>query len=116
MGPRRRSQVLQGFGGSLEELPFVDLVQAFARSQRSVRIQLESRKGERALVHMRRGRIVHAVCGKLSGADAVYGIIAWGDLGRFSSVPASMFPTENVTESTDTLLFEGCRRLDEGRR
>jgi DNA-binding response OmpR family regulator len=106
----------QGFRGTLAELPFVDLIQALGASQRSLRIDLTAMKGERAAIYLRRGQITHAVCGPVAGADAVYRIISWRDEGRFATASIVNYPPDNVTESNDTLLFEGCRLLDEARR
>jgi DNA-binding NarL/FixJ family response regulator len=106
----------QGFRGTLQELPFVDLIQALGASQRSLRIDLVATKGEGATVYLRRGRVAHAVCGPVAGADAIYRIIGWRDEGRFFTAPIVNYPPDNVTEPNDTLLFEGCRLLDEARR
>lgn len=105
-----------GFRGSLQELHFVDLVQTLGLSQRSVRIDLVATQRERATVYMRAGRIVHAVCGPVTGAEAIYRIIGWRDEGRFATAPVTRFPADNISQSNDILLFEGCRLLDEAPR
>jgi len=105
-----------GFRGTLQELPFVDLVQALSGSQRNVQVSLQQAGGERATLTMRRGQIVHCTCGPVSGPDAVYRIIAWRDHGQFSTTSVQSFPPDNIAQSNDSLLFEGCRLLDEARR
>lgn len=105
-----------GFRGTLQELPFVDLIQALGGNQRSVRIDLMAEKGERGTVYLRRGQVVHAVCGPVAGEEAIYRIIGWRDEGRFATAPVTGYPPDNVSAPNDTLLFEGCRLLDEARR
>ncbi len=111
--PGGRSE--RGFRGTLQELPFIDLVQALSGSQRTVRVQLQSASGESASFFMRHGQIVHAACGPAQGADAIYRIIRWRDQGAFATSPVKSFPPDNVSEPTDSMLFEGCRLLDEAR-
>jgi DNA-binding response OmpR family regulator len=105
-----------GFRGTLRQLSFVDLVQALSASHRSVQVKLQHGDGERASVHLRRGQVVHAVCGARSGPEAVYRIIGWRDDGSFTTSPATTFPPDNIDLPTQTLLLEGCRLLDEARR
>lgn len=111
----RRAETERGFRGSLQELPFVDLVQALSASQRTVQVQLQNPTGERANLVFRHGQIVHAVCGTLTGPDAVYRLIGWRDQGSFVTAAVKTFPADNVRLPTDSLLFEGCRLLDESR-
>jgi DNA-binding response OmpR family regulator len=102
-----------GFRASLKAFAFIDLVQALAQSRKSVRITLTHDGGEQARVFMREGRLVHARCARLSGVGAVYRVIAWGEHGAFTVEPEGKFPKDNVAESVEAVLMEGCRLLDE---
>jgi CheY-like chemotaxis protein len=103
-----------GFGASFRELPFVDLIQALAQSQRSVHLKIARRNGEGASIFLRNGRMIHARCGSLTGEEAVFQIIRWQDDGSFRLESAQEFPADNLASPTDYVLMEGCRRLDEG--
>jgi CheY-like chemotaxis protein len=106
----------QGFHGTLQELPFVDLIQAMAGSRRTLHITLQRGNGEKANIYLRHGQMVHATCGTLAGAEAIFRIIGWREDGTFGTEPVTTWPPDNVTMSNETLLFEGCRLLDEARR
>jgi hypothetical protein len=58
---------------------------------------------------------VHAACGTLRGAEAVYRVIAWEDDGAFAVEPESEFPAPNIGLPLESILMEGCRLLDESR-
>jgi len=111
----RRTPGQNGSSGTFLELPFVDLVQTLAMSQRSVHMTLESQKGERGELYMQEGQLVHAICDGLAGVEAIYRIISWRDQGSFRMRPATDFPEMNVSMPNDFILLEGCRLLDEGR-
>jgi CheY-like chemotaxis protein len=108
------SRETTGFRGSFRELPFVDLVQALALSQRSCAIRLENRNGGTAEIFLRDGQMVFAECGELSGVEAVYAVIRWGEEGVFRIGPVSAYPERNISLPNDFVLMEGCRLLDEG--
>jgi len=118
-GRARVRSALQGRGGdfsaSLGAFSFLDLAQALAHGRKSVRVELtRPGTGEEALFFLERGRPVHARCGALEGAEAVYRIIAWEEDGEFVVHPESDFPPTSIEGSIESLLMEGCRRLDEG--
>ncbi len=113
--PRSAADESPGFRGMFAALSFVDLVQSLAQSRKSVRIDLDRGDGMPAVIYLDAGRLVYARTGSVSGVDAVYDMIAWGDEGRFAVEPASTFPPANVTEATEAILMEGCRRFDESR-
>jgi len=106
----------QGFSATFRDLPFADLVQSLGTAGKSVRMRIEHGSGMQAEIHFRKGRIVCAACGDLSGADVVYEVILWQDDGAFRVEPVREFPAPNVTASTEYLLLEGVRKLDESRR
>lgn len=73
-------------------------------------------RGGRFEARFRRGELLAAETGARAGAEAVYDFIAWNE-GLFTFVPAA--PDEDAApldETLDSLLLEGCRRLDEARR
>ena len=108
-----RSARGRGFSGTFRELPFVDLIQALAMSQRSVAIRIEGDHGEEATLHLREGRMTHARCGEKTGEEAVYTLVRWGERAAFSMEAATEYPPDNITLPNDFVLMEGLRRMDE---
>ncbi len=103
----------EGFWGGLAALSFIDLLQVLAQAAKSVQMNLAGPDGEKAEVYLRRGRMVHAKCGKAVGVDAIYRIIGWGENGAFEIQPVKKFPSDNVFEANEAILMEGCRLMDE---
>lgn len=103
-----------GFRAAFTALAFTDLLQALSQSLKTVRITL-IRGDEEAVVHLDQGRLCHAVCGKLSGVEAIYAIIAWEEDGEFAVEPVETCPPDNVGATLESILMEGCRLLDESR-
>jgi len=103
----------RGFSATFNELSFLDLIQALAGGLKNVCICLERDTGETADIYLREGRMVHAVCGNTTGAEAVYRVIAWRDDGSFVIEPVTDFPPDNISAPNDSILLEGCRILDE---
>lgn len=107
------SETPGGFTADFKAFSFVELIQALGQSLKTVRISLRSDTGTIAEIHLRSGRIVHAVCGRLKGVEAVYEVIAWRDDGSFTVEPQDHSPPDNVFLSNEAILMEGCRMLDE---
>lgn len=110
---RRRHDDTIGFRGTFAAFSFVDLVQSLSQSRKSVRIDLQRGDGEAAVVYLDSGRLVHANAGTIRGNEAVYHVIAWVDDGAFTVEPVVTFPAANIGDSTEAVLMEGCRLLDE---
>jgi hypothetical protein len=105
----------QGFSATFRDLAFTDLVQTLGTGMKSVRMHIEHGDGTRADIYFRKGRIVHASCGELSGVDVIYRVICMQEDGSFRVEPADDFPNDNVMLPTDYILLEGSRLLDEKR-
>jgi DNA-binding response OmpR family regulator len=69
----------------------------------------------KAAVRFREGEIVGAECGAARGEDAVFEFLGW-ESGTFQFAADDPGPGEPVGDTFDSLLLEGCRRLDEARR
>ena len=104
------------FSATFEHFSFLDLAQMLSQGMKTVRVDLSRSSGEKAVLYMQKGRIVHATCGKLAGPEAVYGVIAWETDGEFTVREESTFPEPTIKASTESLLMEGCRLLDEAAR
>lgn len=107
------SDKYRGFSGTFQELPLINLIQALAMSDRDVHIILERGEEDSADIHMRQGQMVYSQYGVQEGVDAIYKIIGWGDKGAFRIEHAQTFPQDNISQSNDFIIMEGCRKMDE---
>jgi DNA-binding response OmpR family regulator len=104
------------FSATFEHFSFLDLAQMLSQSFKTVRVDLSTSSGERAVLFMQKGRFTHGTCGDVSGPEAVYRVIGWGQDGEFTVREESSFPAPTIQASTESLLMEGCRLLDEAAR
>lgn len=102
-----------GFTASFTAFHFIELIQAMGQSQRSARIVLSGGDGETAEVYLQQGQMIFARCGRKAGEEAVYRIVAWGEKGSFRVESPESFPAPNIKNNNESVLLEGCRRLDE---
>ena len=122
------------FAGALRDMGVVDLLQTFEVSRKSGAVHLGNLETEtQAKIYFRDGKVVDAALwprledehpagstaspglGRLVGEEAVYRTLIWGD-GTFE-VEFYKVDCEDVIESsTQGLLMEGMRRLDEWQR
>jgi len=102
------------FTGLLSEMGLVDLLSTIDLGRKSGVLELEAPQG-RGLVFFRDGRVVDAKINKISGASAVYRMLLWTD-GRFEIRFGPCSANEVIEMSTQGLLMEGMRRIDEWQR
>lgn len=103
----------QGFTGQLDQFQLVDIIQMCCISRRTGRLRL-SKGVEKGVLFLREGQIVHAVCGKLTGEEAVYRIIDW-DFGEFSFDEGITVEVRSIQAGWESVVMEGVRRRDESR-
>lgn len=100
--------------GTLGLFSLVDLFQLLASSSRTGRLAVDHPNGK-ARVYFDKGRVVHAEFGNLLGEEAVYALFA-DERGSFEFQIGLPAPEESVSTSTENLMLEAIRRLDEGLR
>jgi response regulator RpfG family c-di-GMP phosphodiesterase len=102
----------RGVSGSLHEMGLPDLVQILfhGRKTGSLRIRSGATSGE---IHLEDGNVVHALWGAQKGEEAFYGMCRVTD-GEFSLDPSFKPKQRTINQSSEALLLEGMRRLDEG--
>lgn len=99
-----------GFSGNLSDMGVVDLVQTFEIGRKTGTIQI---LGERqGTVFFKEGRVVDAELGRLRGENAFYRMLNTFE-GQFEVSFATLERAERIEVSTQGLLMEGMRRLDE---
>ncbi|MCS6902505.1 MAG: DUF4388 domain-containing protein, partial [Myxococcales bacterium] len=102
------------FAGNLEDMAVIDLLQTFEVS-RKTGVLLLTHQGQGAKIFFREGKVIDAELGRLRGEEAVYRTLLWTN-GHFE-VHFGTVPNEDIIEcSTQGLLMEGMRRVDEWHR
>ena len=97
--------------GDLEDMGVVDLLQTFEVGRKSGVARIES-SGRIAVVYFRDGKVVDAELGRLCGEEAVYRSLIWS-AGTFEVEFCPVDRKDTIPTSTQGLLMEGMRRLDE---
>ena len=104
------------FSGSLSEMSVVDLLQTIDVSRKSGVLTLVSIDGQAGMISFDSGAVINATVEELIGEDAVYRHLLWRD-GTFDLEFRRVSLSERtVHRTTQALLMEGMRRLDEWSR
>lgn len=99
------------FGGYLGDMGVVDLLQTIDIGRKTGVLNL-SNGPQTGRIYFRKGKVIDAQVGKLQGEHAVYRFLIWND-GEFSLEFVDHDRGENIQLSTQGLLMEGMRRVDE---
>jgi CheY-like chemotaxis protein len=97
--------------GDLKDMGVVDLLQTFELARKSGWATLHDDSLE-AKIYFRDGKVVDAEHGKLRGEEAVYRCLIWTK-GTFDVQFEACEREEVILTSTQGLLMEGMRRVDE---
>jgi DNA-binding response OmpR family regulator len=100
--------------GTLQQMNVIDLLQSLELSRKTCRLVLTN-GDDRCELFFTEGQINHAIYGPLSGDEAVYKVLTWTG-GNFQIDFTSSSTEQTVTRSTQGLLMEGLRLLDEANR
>ena len=100
--------------GSLAQMNVLDLLQSLDMGHKTCALTI-SNNGDRCLLFFRDGQINHAVYADVKGDDAVYKVLAWTG-GSFEIDFNGSSPDQTTTRSTQGLLLEGLRLIDESNR
>jgi CheY-like chemotaxis protein len=101
--------------GKLSDLSIIDLLQTIAANGKSGVVHLRGPAGARGEVYFRRGAVVDAEVGRLSGSDAIYRLFSWSE-GTFEVEWRNIRRRDTVALAAPALLMEGMRRLDDWTR
>lgn len=99
------------FSGQLADMAIVDLMQTIEISRKSGTIEFETDLGP-ATVWFRDGRLIDAEMGRLHAEAAVFRLLGLSD-GRFEVEFKAINRVATIEDSTQSLLMEGMRRIDE---
>lgn len=100
--------------GTLGLFSLVDLFQLLAASKRTGRLTVQHPVA-RARIYFDRGQLVHAEFGDLDGPAAVDALFA-DERGAFAFTAGLPAPRVTVDISTEAIVLDALRRLDEARR
>jgi DNA-binding response OmpR family regulator len=100
--------------GSLAQMNVLDLLQSLDMGRKTCALVLAN-NGDKCSMFFTDGQINHAVYGELKGDEAVYKVLTWG-AGTFEIDFSRSSSEQTVTQSTQGLLLEGLRLLDESNR
>ncbi len=100
------------FAGSLEDLGVPDLIQTIELSRKSGLLLVTSESGSRATVFFRGGKVIDSELGHLQGEEGFYRLLTWSQ-GEFELVFRQVRRNDVIAASSQGLLMEGMRRLDE---
>jgi len=103
------------FAGRVADMPVVDVIQTIEISRKSGVIQFVGEHGRQAAIYFRDGKVIDAEAGTLQAEDAVYRLLTWSE-GDFEVVFRTVRRREVIQTSSQGLLMEGMRRLDEWSR
>lgn len=100
-----------GVSGSLREMPLPDVIQILSNGRRSGTLTLRA-GGAKGAIFFQDGALWDASFGTHQAAEAVYEMLALQD-GEFSFSRQSAPGERQIQDSTEALLLEGMRRMDE---
>lgn len=101
-----------GFAGTIEDVPVIDLVQAIEAAEKTGVVHFSSPEGKQATAFFRSGEWVDAECGLLQGEDAVFRLLTWAE-GQYRVEFRSVRRRSTLSGTSNSLLLEGMRRLEE---
>jgi len=100
--------------GLLSEMSLIDWMQSLEQGRKTCTLLLRSGK-ETCKLYFNQGQVTHAQCGALTGNEAVYKVLTWGD-GEWEVDFTKSSSEHTTTMSTQGLMMEGLRLLDEANR
>jgi CheY-like chemotaxis protein len=99
------------FTGSTQDMAVVDLLQTFEVSRKSGVVHLRGGAQE-GHIYFRDGKIVDAELGRLRGEEAIYRALIWNE-ATFEVEFKAIANEDIIGGSTQAILMEGMRRVDE---
>jgi CheY-like chemotaxis protein len=103
-----------GIKGKLSEISLIDWMQTLEQGRKTCALMLRS-GNEECTLYFSEGNVNHAVCGDLKGDAAVFKVLAWMD-GDWEVDFQKNSPEHTTTMSTQGLMMEGLRIMDEANR
>ncbi|MGH7294905.1 MAG: HD domain-containing phosphohydrolase, partial [Polyangiaceae bacterium] len=109
---RASARASRGVSGSLREMGLPDMVQVLFHGRKSGALRIRAGEGA-GEIHFVEGNVVDATWGELRAEPAFYAMLKLED-GDFALDPAFKPSGRVIHQSSEALLLEGMRRMDEG--
>lgn len=103
-----------GIKGQLTEINLIDWMHTLEQGRKTCALLLRS-GGEQGALYFSDGQVTHAVCGGLTGNPAVFKVLSWTE-GDWEVDFQKHSLERTTTMSTQGLMMEGLRLLDEANR
>jgi CheY-like chemotaxis protein len=103
-----------GIKGRLAEISLIDWMQSLEQGRKTCALSLRS-GSEQCALYFSDGQVTHAVCGDVKGDPAVFKVLTWID-GDWEVDFRKNSSERSTTMSTQSLMMEGLRILDEANR
>ncbi|MBI5249737.1 MAG: response regulator [Desulfomonile tiedjei] len=100
------------FSGSIDEIDLLDYMQLMMLSGKQAIVEVVCSNGDRGLVFIASGSVLHAKCGELKGEDALYRCLSFSG-GTFANLPWVEPEEITIHKPGDFLLVEAARKRDE---
>jgi len=100
-----------GVSGRLRELGLPDMVQVLFHGRKSGSLKIRAPEGS-GEIHFADGNVVNALWEELRGEEAFYAMLKLKD-GEFGLDPSFRTQSRIIDSSSEALLLEGMRRMDE---
>jgi hypothetical protein len=97
--------------GSLKDMSLVDIIQFICRNKEKSRVSVEN-KGDRGILYLAEGQIVHAESGQETGEEALYQLLKWEE-GRFHIEKEVSAPARSIEQPWTAVLMQAMQRIDE---
>jgi response regulator RpfG family c-di-GMP phosphodiesterase len=101
-----------GLSGSLSQMALPDMIQVLFHGRKSGALKIRASTGS-GEIHLNDGNVVDAVWRDLHGEEAFYAMLKLSD-GEFGLDPTFRATARVINQSSEALLLEGMRRMDEG--
>ena len=101
----------KGFRGKVFGLQLTDIIHMNCLSRLTTALTI-TRDGEKGVIYLNEGEIIHAECGEQKGTEAFYSILSWQE-GEFVANIGFVPPVQTIYQNWEHLLIEAMRRNDD---
>jgi response regulator RpfG family c-di-GMP phosphodiesterase len=108
---RAPPRLSRGVSGQLRELGLPDMVQVLFHGRKSGNLKIRAPQGA-GEIHFADGSVVNALWGDMRGEEAFFAMLKLTD-GEFGLDPTFQATARVIDQSSEALLLEGMRRMDE---
>jgi CheY-like chemotaxis protein len=101
----------KGFQGKVIGLQLTDIIQMNCLGRLTTALII-TKDGEKGVIYLNEGEIIHAECGEQKGTEAFYNILSWQE-GEFVANIGFIPPVQTIYQNWEHLLIEAMRRNDD---